>query len=618
MRDGVKIFFDTVVKDDQTIGVSVCKEVDEDPFNNCEPVSCTIHYNGKKPFYDTKMKRCVRVPKCVSKFNRNLPNVVYNPKSNRCIKDNTVIQDDLNYVKSLIRHSNRVTKDIVIIKKTKQHGLHGVKDASKYIFDSDLYTTNTENTPTYKPNKAKSKFKKIFAFAMGDDPAKLTHDKKYHKLRIDEKNVHVTDTAKSTVCSSILEYLSANRCAFMVLSAITGFQLCLLCWLLYYLSTNVVCRCRKILERHYFNYHQDVSVTTPLIGTSNIETETTCQFMTESSNIDRKIQCYKSCQKDQAKLISLSDDILSKCLNRRKWELKQTKSHNMEPEFASFNDNTDFKNTMMRVSEYQQYSVYTADKADEQKLSYESEKPKPKKSAKSKSSKTFKKSQSISKQENKTAEIREYTDSDVVSSERVLKCHSFNYMGEEKPVADIKLSTSEIYCNYKCSSTQTSLGRSQVPDKLSESKNITGFKPKSESREVFTCTELRNSSKTRSSEKGAQASFTNDSLDDYLSERGMLFLTGEDLSKYSNASDILSLSSVSSKTSKNYILKNVMSIFRRKSKQHVSDPGPKKSKESINLELIHMSRPTVYSSSNVGSDYTNLTTKKTRESRSSL
>lgn len=609
MRDNVKIFFDTMIKDDRTLGVSLCKDVDEDPFNNCEPINCAIHYNGIKPFFNNKVKRCVGVPKCISKDNQYLPNVVYDPRTNKCLRDNTVKLDDYDYVKSLTHQHNRVTKDIVIVKKTRPHLVKN---------DTDLLSDDENYINSYESEFTKNFKKRIHVFTT--DTYAIIQGKKKHKyrdkIRNDGQSIHA-DGAKGPY-SGIAMYLSENLNTFMFLSAITVFQICLLGWLIYYLSISVFCRCKKKLERQYYNYRQDVSVTTPLIGTSNMETETTCQFMSESSNIDKKIQCYKSCQRDQAK-ISLSDDILSKCLNRRKWELKQTKSHNMEPEFLSYNDNADFKSGMMRVSEYQQYSVYT-NNAVEQKISYENEKAKAKKSAKSKSSKTLKKSQSLSKTpENKTGEQREYADSDVVSSERVLKCHSFNYMGEEPLACDRKVSTSDRYCDYKCCSTQTSLGWSQAPEKLSEAENVTGFRPGSENRDVFTCTELKLSAKSHSTEKGAQASFTNDSLDDFLSERGMIFLTGEDISKYSNESDLQSLSSISSKTSKNQVLKNVLSLFRKKSKQHVSsDPGFKNSKENINLELIHMSRPTVYSSSNVGSENTNLTAKKTRDSRSSL
>lgn len=599
MRDMVKIFFDTNVQKSRQSCTGSCKNIDEDPFNKCEPVDCAVHYNGKKPYFDNKIKRCVDVPKCISKDNQYLPNVIYDPKTNKCIKNNTIKLVDLNYIKSLVHQNIRVPKDIVIVKKARPHSENNTP-----IIYNDEDNVTPDIFARVENEKSQSPVNKLLRNKVYD----ATKNTFPELVQVDVPQVNCVE-------SGIMWYISENLNTILFLIAITVFQFCLLGWVIYFISFNALCRCKKKLERHYYNYRQDVSVTTPLIGTSNIETETTCQFMTESSNVDKKIQCYKSCQRDQAK-ISLSDDILSKCVNRRKWELNQTKSQNMYPEFSSFTENADVKSGVMQVSEYQQYSVYT-NNAMEQKVNYENERVKVKKSSKSKSSKSLKKSESLHQTANISGERKEYTDSDIVLSEKVLKCHSFHSMGEE-PLADfIKPCTSECYCDYKCDSTQTSLGWSQDPEKESVDEKHTGFKSDTKSREVFTCAKLE--VKSHSSEKGAQASFTNDSLDDFLSERGMIFLAGEDISKYSMESDLLSLSSESSKTSKNHVLKNVMSLFRKKSQPRVSsDPGLKKSKESIDLELIHMSRPTVYSSSNVDSETMNMTAKKIKDSRSSL
>lgn len=597
MRDNVKIFFDTYMKADQS-----CKNHDEDPFNKCEPVNCAVHYNGKKPYFDNKMKRCVSAPKCISRDSEHLPIVIYDPRTNKCVKNNIIKLDDINYIKSLIHQNIRVPNDIVIIKKARKK----TKNNTDLVYNTENQVTpdiydRVENENSHSP---KSKFLK---------------NKIYNTISGFPELIQIEPT---TVCTKVnyaepmVWYMSENLNNILFLIAISVFQFCLLGWLIYFISFNVLCHCKKKLERHYYNYRQDASVTTPLIGTSNIETETTCQFLTESSNVDKKIQCYKACQREQAK-ISLSDDILSKCVNRRKWELNQTKSHNtrMCPEFSSLNESADVKSGVMQVSEYQQYSVYT-NNAFEPKVNYENEKVKGKKNSKSKSSKSLKKPESLHALKNKPGEIKEYTDSDIVSSERILKCHSFNYMGEEPLPGFTKASTSDCYCDYKYDSTQTSLGWLQAPEK--DEKN-TGFKPDTQSREVFACAKITFDTKSHSSEKGAQASFTNDSLDDFLSDRKMLSLTAEDISKYSMERDLLSLSSMSSKTSKNHVLRDVMSLFRKKSKQRVSsDPGFENSKDSINLELIHMSRPTVYSSSNIDSDVINMTTKRIKDSRTSL
>lgn len=590
MRDNVKIFFDTNIKTDQGYASS-CKSIDEDPFNNCEPVNCDVRYNGKKPYFDNKIKRCLSVPLCISNDNQYLPDVIYDPRTNMCIKDNTIKLDDFNYIKSLVHQNIRVPKDIVIVKKGRPSSkIWRHKDYTTDIFD---YLENGFNHKTTRKR-----------------PRTRIHDAKESAY----PEVIQIETTRPTNCTSFLKYMSQNLNTILFLVIITMFQFCILGWLIYFISFNVICCCKKKLEQHYYNYRQDVSVTTPLIGASNIETETTCQFMTDSSNVDKKIQCYKSCQKEQAK-VSLSDDILSKCLNRRKWELNQTKSHNIPSKFSPHNESTDVKRGVMQVSEYQQYSVYATNAAD-QKVNYENEKVK--KSAKSKSSKSLRQSDTLHKSEDKTAALKEYTDSDIVLSERILKCHSFNYMGEDPQPESAKASSNSV-CDRKCGSTQTSSHWSQGTKNECTDNKVTAVKPDTQNREVYTCSKVKYDRKSRSSEKGAQASFTNDSLDDFLSERGMILLASEDMSRYTLESDILSLSSVSSKTSKNHVLKNVLSLFRKKSKQCVSsDPGLQQSKESINLELIHMSRPTVYSSSNVDSEIMNMTAKKIKDSRSSL
>lgn len=605
MRNSVKIFFDTNIKAGQCYASS-CKNIDEDPFNKCEPVNCDVRYNGRKPYFDNKIKRCVSAPECISKDNQYLPDIIYDLRTNKCSRENIIKVDDFSYIKSLLQENRRVPKDIVIVKKSRPHAknikisnfltvMNEGGDITTDIFD------RVENEGSNTPSN--------------DFLRNKIYDATFPELMQIEAVPGCTTVNKTE--PGLVWYMSENLNTILFLIIVTVFQFCLLGWLIYFVSFNVFCRCKKKLERHYFNYRQDASVTTPLIATSNIETETTCQFMSESSNIDKKIQCYKSCQKEQAK-ISLSDDILSKCLNRRKWELNQTKSHNIYPAFSPLNESTDVKRGVIKVSEYQQYSVY-ANNAIEQKANYENEKVKVKKSAKSKSSKSLKKSESLHKSENKSVDLKEYTDSDIVLSERILKCHSFNYMGEDPQPDFTKACTSDCFCDNKCDNTQTSLDWSQATDNESKNEKLTGFKPDNQKRDVFTCTKVKHDVKSHSSEKGAQASFTNDSLDDFLSERGMIFLAGEDISKYSMESDIVSLSSVSSKTSKNHVLKNVLSLFRKKSKQHVSsDPGLEKSKESINLELIHMSRPTVYSSSNVDSEVINMTAKKNKDSRSSL
>nr|XP_037877492.1 uncharacterized protein LOC119631046 [Bombyx mori] len=124
---------------------------------------------------------------------------------------------------------------------------------------------------------------------------------------------------------------------------------------------------------------------------------------------------------------------------------------------------------------------------------------------------------------------------------------------------------------------------------------------------TYMCKEKKNKSRfgffksdRSKAENSAQAAFSNDSLDDFLSQR----------LKRDNGSNITSLesrSSLSSRTSKN--LRGVKSFFSKKSKTS-SVPGVP-SKKSINLEVLHMSRVSGFLSS---SDHFKLA----KDSRTSL
>ncbi|XP_049883762.1 uncharacterized protein LOC126379156 isoform X2 [Pectinophora gossypiella] len=554
-RESVKITFDTKLKSKNNVevpnGATVCKNIDEDPLNNCQPVDCEVFYNGKRPHYNRRLKRCVEVPPCINEGQSVVPTTIYDPVSNRCVGDEPLDQDDYEFVKKLA-HGSRIAKDVVIINTFKD----GVEENEVIDFKKDA---NNEDTVSF---------------------------------------MKTGDVKRSCFVDALFDYINNHRSGLSLLGVIFLVQCGLICTMVYFLSKNCLCKRKNVLEKKFFNYRHDASVTTPLIGTTQVETETTCQFMSESSNIDKKIQCYKACQKDAK--VSMSDDILSKCLNRRSWDRKEVKSDAMD--FEKMKEISPKASRSDGSAKFETRFVSTKKQGD-QKVNFENEKDKYSKgdSRKSKTAKSIAK-----KSESKQSERKRGHLGDSSTLEREIKCHSYNYVDskvkEGKGFSDIGLSE-EIKChsyNYMSGSAYSGV-KTPVPNKLKEEDSIVTL------------------SAPEKGQASVQASIANDSIDDYLSERGVLYLAGENISKYSfsNDSDIKSVSSMSSKTSKNNIMKNVLSYLKRGSKHGPSsDPGTKKSKDALNLELIHISRVSMYSSSNNESSLKNLARMK--DSRTSL
>lgn len=312
----------------------------------------------------------------------------------------------------------------------------------------------------------------------------------------------------------LMKYLATNKYTSLVLVVVVLVQCCLICIMIYWLAKRpegAQCGQNKV-ERKYFNHRQDVSVTTPLIATSNIDTETAFDCISEHSNVEKKFKCYKACQKLKKNdpKISMSDDILTKCLNRRDWKAK-----------PDSDITKDVNNTYINSSNPEWKTLHSNLK---QTTTLQSS--------------TSKKGQGTNTKDFK----RDCTNSD--SSEKFIKYHDYNH------AQSIKVGTDN---------------RNKKPTSIS-------------------------------TEKRVQASFSNDSIDDFLSERGIIFLASDQLPKYSFTSSS-SNQTTSSKTSKNRnIIKNVLSYFSNKSKKYTSsDPGQKD--QGTSLELIHMSRASMVSSS---------------------
>ncbi|XP_022123565.2 uncharacterized protein LOC110998993 [Pieris rapae] len=449
-RDIVLIEFDTTAN--ETNDIKICKNADEDPLNDCKPVDCDSFHNTKKPFYHPKYKRCVEVPRCED-------TAIYNPLSNECVEE-SISDDDIEYLK---QNDGKVrnTKDILIIQ-------------------------NRMNETSVSHNEAK--------------PPKITPP----------RNVPADDTLYFKML--VRKCFVGHNSSVIILSFIVVLQCGLIFALLYCIAKSCTCFKEKKVVRKFFNYRQDATVTTPLINTSNMDTEIDYQFLSDSSKVDQKIKCYKACQKETENVrASMSDDILSKCLNRRDW--KHTRSDTI-PEDAE-NDMKRFENDNKEIKVMFEDEIKHAQTSTEKRDTSE-----------------------------KSVEVNR-------SSEKEIRCH--NYVS-----------------------------------------NVPSFNQNINTRYV---TEQPRRTISKSTEKGAQAYFSNDSLDEYLSERGMIYLAGENVSKYTFTSNSTenkpSTPSMSSKTSKN-IVQKVLSMMHKKSKVPLSDPG----KKELDLQLLHMSKGTVYSSSN--------------------
>ncbi|CAH2235434.1 jg13292 [Pararge aegeria aegeria] len=550
-RDTIKISFDTTLyknKYDFSDNYEHCQYKDDDPFNDCLPVNCDTYYNGKKPHYSRKIKRCVAIPPCAKDDDYEYPSVIYNPQTNRCIED-SLVNEDLEYIQTLGKDNGKIkrSKEVLTVNAIHPDTTDFVNNQNDILID-DIETTTTEK-----------------------------HEKKYiEKLRASNlipKNKSSERSSEETNCLLIFlkKYCMDSKWTLLVLVLVIIVQCFMICTMIYCLSKTYSCCREKKVVRKFFNYRQDVSVTTPLINTSNMDTETTgYEFMTESSNnIDQKIKCYKACQKEKNTVKkSMSDDMLSKLLNRRDWRKFKSQAK-PEPE-------NHFEETKELGPENDKANNLTRDEKgsirNETKVIFEDEK-----TNKPVSKITTKLVNKLIDEDtsNQRTDIKGLEEN--LSSEKEIKCHSYNRYDANVAEyrADLAINTAGLFDTEK-------------------SKKVTPI----------------------SSGKGAQAYFSNDSIDDFLSERGMIYLAGENMSKYTFSSGSNDMkpsvtSSGSSKTSKNFV-KNVFSLLTKRTKQSPSsDPGQNK---DVNLELIHMSRASVYSSTNDSECTKNFIRKDSRTS----
>uniref|UniRef100_A0A2A4J030 Uncharacterized protein n=1 Tax=Heliothis virescens TaxID=7102 RepID=A0A2A4J030_HELVI len=63
---------------------SNCESLDEDALHGCEAVNCDLKYSGRRPYFESNRGKCVSVPVCETSIIKELPDIVYVPKTNIC------------------------------------------------------------------------------------------------------------------------------------------------------------------------------------------------------------------------------------------------------------------------------------------------------------------------------------------------------------------------------------------------------------------------------------------------------------------------------------------------------------------------------------------------------
>ncbi|CAB3257590.1 unnamed protein product [Arctia plantaginis] len=576
VRDTVKIKFDTKLKKNTLPkNVKYCKRIDEDPWNDCNPVDCDTYYNGRRSYFNARKNRCIEVPAC-SPIQNSLSKAVYNPVSNKCNDKSALSKNEIDIVKTLtLNPKRRLTKEVLILSVSPDFDITTLPSNVSYkkVDTERILNTVLENRPTElkvqdmqalikqqeqadEKTKAKSKASakaKAKALANAKTKAKAaatatTKAVTKTKAKVEAQTKQKLDMVKSNVNKAkaqalrieklvkLLKYLKCNKYTVLVLFCVCLVQCCFICTLVYCMTKNCLCGKKKQVVHKYFNRQNDASITTPLIATSNMDTDTTeCQYRSESSNyIENRIKCYKACQKDRTHnmKLSMSDDIISKYTTRRSWN--RLPRSEIIPEAKT---DEDCKITKKVRSDYQNFA--------EMKVNF----------------------------------LDDYQDSKYNVRRINVKRDNNNTKNNEKHLSDY--SEKQMFCHNNNIANNSKVSMKTVQNYSAP--RISGQKK----------------TKTDSIEKSAQAFFSNDSIDEYLSEKGILCI--DDIaSKCSYTSTSTAAKSTatsnSSRTSKNNIVKNFMSLLPKKAMGPSSDPGVKKTSSDLDLELLYVSRVSLCSS----------------------
>ncbi|KAG6455687.1 hypothetical protein O3G_MSEX009344 [Manduca sexta] len=88
-REEIEMKFDTRLKVNKELlkderKVKSCDALDLDSLNECKPIDCEMKYIGMKPYFDGGRGKCIDAAICEADPTKDLPDLVYNPKSNTC------------------------------------------------------------------------------------------------------------------------------------------------------------------------------------------------------------------------------------------------------------------------------------------------------------------------------------------------------------------------------------------------------------------------------------------------------------------------------------------------------------------------------------------------------
>lgn len=559
MRNSVKVRFGTNKNSKST---KKCSTVDQDGSNNCAPVNCDIAYNGYRPYYNKKLKRCVSAPDCTPRdLTNEEPDLVYDPRINKCAN----LKDSMT-------------------------------DIDLGIGNPDLILRNVTNVSRQPKEILLIKSPRKFT----EPPIGIYTD------------LHITSKESHSVVHDAMAFISRNTLLLVVLWIVVV-QCCLI--VLMARCLGMKCKCfrenKKKIENKFFNYRQDATVTTPLIPTSSIDTETTdFHYQSESSNNQEnnfRYSYYKSVHNPltpEATKKCLSDDILTKYLNRRDWKTYNNFKSNLIPEKdilvqhstqqtdedpTSHHSKYDYERNKSNKDRYEVKDSKISDnkrnKDEPVSLKFENEKSKldtvlnktdktvvPEKETinnfiEGSSRKLF-----VSKNTSNTG--LEFTQEE---SEKEINCHSY---------VNNKKSKQQKYCN-----NDIAYYRSEIP--------------------------LGPQMLTNPTEKETQSYIPRDSLDDIISKTGLSTFPISKVPLKNDSKTSSRVSDISNKTSKNNIRNILSSILQKKTKSRSSsDPGGVANDDGMNdslladegfhLQILHMSQVSDdNSSSNIQSDLSN-------------
>ncbi|XP_060854205.1 uncharacterized protein LOC132932036 isoform X2 [Rhopalosiphum padi] len=136
-----KIYFDTTVNKGMK-----CEFPDEDYLDYCNPINCHMKYSGYRGFFSTEKQKCVQIPTCQSKNNKDQAYIWFN---NQCADLNyTITQKDIQEVLFRIENNKsdeqfRTFDEIHSTQKIRCH--NGYLNSITDLCECDLGWENENN-----------------------------------------------------------------------------------------------------------------------------------------------------------------------------------------------------------------------------------------------------------------------------------------------------------------------------------------------------------------------------------------------------------------------------------------------------------------------------------------